>query len=595
MKKKQLISLFLVALMLVSMLAGCGQKETKESKETASQSTETSKTEEASQSTEQEVPKEPPTKLTFGSSYTMQTDPVPWYETPIVKKILEEANVEIEYVQYDTEQFKLLLASGDLPDVVFTTAKRTDDIIAGELALDMGPLLEEYAPNMLTEQYTARNALMRRMYGGDEGAFYFVGSLVNTEGTSDKLELTDGYNLRWDYYLEVGAPEITDDDSYVDVIEKMVAAHPTNEKGEKTYGMGLYDAFSNWWTRGAFTSEASTVKAGIDNTMYVADLSTDELVNGFTDTDRAAFWIDMRFYNKLWNKGLLDPDSFTMTADQYAARLEGGRYVAAISKDTTLYKAEQAKNPDTLAGIVNIPTEAAVINSGSKSLLGNFPYYCMFISAKTEKKEAAMRLLNVLHDPDIQRMVWSGMEGETWNYVNGVPTFTDEMIEMVASSDTKLLEYGVMKKNAPLAILQNSSLHPDGYPVYLAMVDDVKASTLNTLQKSVADHYGVEYPLQAAEKLVAEGKTIDKRDNYSTLISGILIDPSTDMDRIGQKCKDILYKAVPELVMAASEAEFKEVQTRVLKEIADTGEAEVWAWYLEQWKVAKKEIQALIN
>lgn len=589
MKQKKLISLILATLMIISTLAGCAQSE-KVSEE--SSSTSTSQSTEASQST---VVEEEPTVITFGSTYALQSEPIPWYETTIFKKILEEANVEIEYVEYDAEQFKLALASDTLPDVMFLTKGDVVGIVSAGKALDMWPLLEEYAPNMLLDYYTERNDMMRQMYGGDNNGLYYVAPRINPAGEATTVEYSDGYNVRWDYYLEIGAPEITDDDSYIDAIEKMVAAHPKTESGEKVYGMTVWDNFNYWYMRGAYSKEASTANGSVSGTQYVADLVTNELINGYTNVDRGAFWIDMKFYNKLWNKDLLDPDSFTMTAEEFTARLTSGRYVASVYNDKNLYNNAKKDDPDTLAGYVNIPSENVVLNSGSKRPTGMFPDYTLFISSESENWEAVLRLFNVLHDPDTQRMVWSGIEGETWNYVDGVPTLTDEAVSMMSSGDEKLYEYGILYAKTAFATLQNVVLHPDGYPVDLTMTDEAKAETLNPLLKSQAEHYGVDYPLQAGQALLEAGKTIDKSGSYASFIaSGIEARP-TDLARIAEKSNDILYRAIPELVMAASEEEFKKVQDRVLKDLADAGEGELWSWSLERWNKSLEEMRPIID
>jgi hypothetical protein len=48
-----------------------------------------------------------------------------------------------------------------------------------------------------------------------------------------------GYLLRWDYYKEIGAPAINNDDDYIAAIKAMQAKHPLSRSGKKTYDIGV--------------------------------------------------------------------------------------------------------------------------------------------------------------------------------------------------------------------------------------------------------------------------------------------------------------------------------------------------------------------
>ncbi len=572
---KTRISMILVLAMLVSALAGCGKQETKEKE---------------------------PTVITVGSTRVWQDTPVMWYETEVWKAIQEKANVKIEYIQYDKELFNLMLTSGDVPDLMYSEiSDKIDDVVKSGLALDMTPYLEEYAPNMLSGDYAQRNDLVSLFKGGEEKALYFIAPRIGVENLNGGVDSSRGYNIRWDYYEEMGAPEIKNDDDYIALLEKMQALHPTNEKGEKVYAVGNYDnpGLSNWYQRAAVLKNVRGNMFFLSPSQYMTDNVTGELFNGYTDTERGAFWVDMAFYNKLYNKGLMDPESFTQTNQEYTTKIKAGRYLASMpTRNNGLYDEMKKVDPETTAGLIRIPSENAVAFANKKNLLGDFPTAYTFVSAKTKNVEAVMRLLNVLHDEDTIRMFYSGMEGVHWNYVNGVPTYTDEMKELLKNQGgDEFKKLGVMHQNVAYSLIPvtDTFIHSDGYPVSLSESDSVRAETLSGLQQAMADYYEVSYPSQATMKLVEAGKAIDLSNDFGQLVRAAMPATTTDVNRGIEKINDVLYRAIPKLVKAKNQAEFDAVQAQVLKDLKDAGEPEVWNWVKTEHAKAFAKVQPIFE
>ena len=150
-------------------------------------------------------------------------------------------------------------------------------------------------------------------------------------------------------------------------------------------------------------------------------------------------------------------------------------------------------------------------------------------------------------------------------------------------------------KFGPFALFQNSYLHTDGYPLDLTDTTEMRAQTLNSIQQSMADYYGVSYPSLAIGAYVESGDTIDLSTNMGELVASAMSVMPTDVSRILEKCNDILYRAIPELVMASTEAEFQAVQARVLDDVAAAGEAEAWAWCSSEYNSAKEIVEPIFN
>ena len=384
MKAKRLISLALAVLMALSLMVGCQ----KSGGTTSVPSTESMAA----------VPAGDPVKITVGSTAELQTAPCKWYETDTFKEVCKRANVEIDYLFYDQDKFNMLLAGNDLPDVTFSFyPQKLTDIIDAGLALDLKPYLSTYT-NIDGEAYKQRNELISTFYGGKDKALYFLGNYVGLELKDGGVQNWRGYNARWDWYKEIGAPYIKTQEDYIAALEAMVAKHPTTADGKKVYATGVAGSgFESWYVNGCFTKPAMVNEWTFGGYLYMEAFEDGKLYNGYTDTSRSGYWSDMNFYNILYNKGLLDPDSFTMTTEQRQAKSAAGQYAAEMGwMNGDLYTAESAKDPNTLAGIISIPNEASLVFADYHQVVGYFPSNYIFVSAKSKALEGALSFINCL-------------------------------------------------------------------------------------------------------------------------------------------------------------------------------------------------------
>ena len=291
---------------------------------------------------------------------------VPEYfaETNENKLLLEQEGIQLQAVYCDTEKLGLMLSSGDLTDIVISEYAYLSNIMSNNMALNLDPILGEYIPNLASDQYKTCNDLLRlQMSGGTGNLYFFVpGQGVEYAGSNDRN--IRGYNVRWDLYKQLGMPEIKDDRDYAQVIADMAAlTGGSTADGKAIYGMGLPGAkLGEWYSRGRYIAEAGT-RPTFEGYLYEASVVDGTLIDGYTDLERSAFWVDMRFYNDLWNRDLLDPDCFTMTSSELTEKVKAGQYVASRTRDNNLYNVNVLEDTNTLEGYVMIPSKGAVIHA----------------------------------------------------------------------------------------------------------------------------------------------------------------------------------------------------------------------------------------
>ena len=537
---------------------------------------------------------EEPIVVTMAFTGTEPSDA--WKESNELKLLEEELNIRLDYSFYDDDKFALLLASGNMPDIIMPRQKHLATIIDNGLALNLDPLLETYAPNLAGPAFSASNSLSRQMLGGENHELYFLAPGLGMESALVNETTSRGYAVRWDLYKELGCPPINSDDDYIEIIRQMVELYPETEDGRKVYGMGLYDDLAAWYSRAAWVRDGGALCIWtVTNYQYMATLEDTTLINGYMNTERSAFWTDMKFYNKLYNAGLLDPDSFIMTVDEYNAKMAGGEYVAATTASGTLYNEKRKEDPNTLTGFIVVPSENAVVGARKLQACGGMPTDTIFISKSSPNWEAALKVLNFFADDKIVRMVYCGIQGEDWDYdENGVPYITEQAIQDRETygfgTDEYVKETGIYGQLYNFTFFQGTAISEDGYVYNLAQMPAERVRTLDPMRKDMAATYGVSRPSEALMNLVYEGKTIDNLNDYAQLVALGITDIPLDIQRIMNNLNDILYNAVPSLVMAETQEEYDAIQAQVLAELANAYEAVAWEWYSTRFDASKEMV-----
>ena len=491
--------------------------------------------------------------------------------------------VDIQYEYMSEEEYAAGLASGDLPDLVATN-RNLSTILENGVALDADPYLEKYCPN-------------------NEGdGFYFFPAKIGYNGVGFSNETSArGYIVRWDYYKELGYPPINNEDDYLNVLKQMHANHPYTEEGDPTYLYGS-DNFSGYET--AFRSELNLDYWAPYK--YQNNIFTNEVYDGYTDPTHSMWWACLEWQNKVYRAGKedgsFDMELFTQTLEQFEAKCDRGQYLGRHSLYRNLYNISVQKDPDTLTGYATVPTAATNYYTNVYQLMGNGPGYMWFISANSQHKEEALRLINYMCNPDFVRELTLGRRGETWDYdADGVPRMNEYGQEQLdaykagsKSPDNYFVKWGsfdVMPSNWP--VLRDNTMHPDGYMIDFATINrEYVASTVtNNIYKDICEHYGGELPTDAFYK--AGG--LDFRNDCGEAISSCLSSLNREQLKVLANADELMEAVLVDLVLAETDEEWKAIQDRTIQKIIDLGEPEVFKVYQKKWDDAADVIVPLVR
>lgn len=603
--RKKVVSIMLAAAMLTAMVTGCGSdggdsgsQDSASGGSAAEESDSAEKTDEAddgagdSQAADDggaadagDVP-----TITYAHTGKASADMDVW-PPDFIKQMEDDLGVKIELIQITDEQFDLALASGDATfDIVNCTKYKEPQVLNKGMAVCLDDYLD-IAPNIA--KFEDRNNLVREFLSNGDGKLYFTRCQAGPEFPGS--ELWSGYVVRWDWYKELGCPPINSDEDYLNVLKQMVEAHPTNDNGGTTYGLGQYVGTGLWsW------NVVKTYQLGYSEN-YVpglqVNLATGDVYNAYTD-DEASFWQAMEFFNKAWNMGLCDPDFFIMKSDDLSAKVVQGTYAGALRTwDVGDYYSQEVKNdPNTLKGYVSIfPENGGMSANYASNPIAGWENNSIFIYSGCKNIEKAVQVLDYMHDEDNLRTYYSGFEGVHWEYgADGVPVLTDAGKELFANGGDAMAQAGVAGSSTGgwlnyWCATSGAVMHSDGSMLNLAYSPEALAETLNPLQKDYSEQYNVSYPAQVHQNQVAEGiakdRSMDTKDLYM-----VLTQVPEDMGTKKTQIEGLLEGYIPDLVMAASQEEYEQVKAQVIEECKSLGSDDLFAWSKEAYDNAYKAL-----
>ncbi|HEX3046535.1 MAG TPA: extracellular solute-binding protein, partial [Bacillota bacterium] len=337
-----------------------------------------------------------------------------------------------------TEAFNLMIASGDLPDIIeykwFDVPGGPNNAINNGYILRLNPLIDKYAPNL--KKYLKEQPEYDRMVKTDEGNYYvfpFIRgdqTLLSTSGPIIRKDWLDTFGLK--------VPETME--------EWYTALKVFKEKKNCPAPLTLPREVVPAGYQGAYPY-INQVFAGAFNNTNEFYVENGKVKYGGIDPQRKLFLAEMR---KWYQEGLLDPNFATTdrkTVDDnmlsgksgacYGSGGSGlGRYMQAMAgKEPKSFSLVAAPIPGpkkgvmSRFGIVSLPYGRA--NNGSAA-----------ISATCKDPEAAVRLLDYAYSDAGNLLYNFGIEGISYTMKGGYPTYT----ELILHNPAKLPNTTIMSK-----------------------------------------------------------------------------------------------------------------------------------------------------
>lgn len=336
------------------------------------------------------------------------------WSADILKK---KFNVELNIIPEGDGVFETRMTSGNLGDIVVWSADNDKYPLAVKNNLLFGweddNVLDEYGPYIkknMPDALKKNKELTKTITNGASDKLYGFGANVALN-SKDHESFFYTWDTRWDLYKKLGYPKVKNLQDYHKMLKNMQKLCPSDDSGNKVYAVSLWPDWDD--------AMVMYVKA-----MATAYYGYDELALGLYDPTNGKYhdaleengpYLEMlKWFNDLYQDGLIDPDSMTQTYDEMIAKVQnGGTLFSIFNYSGSLgYNTKEHTSAGKLMYCMK-PEDASPIVYGMNTQGGDRVWS---IGAKTEYPEKCMEIINYLSTPEGRMTMEYGPKGYTWDY-----------------------------------------------------------------------------------------------------------------------------------------------------------------------------------
>ncbi len=521
-------------LLLLSSVSGCGKNNTGQRRQT---------TDTASDS-----------PITFSFFDIDQNQNYENMQSVVGRRITKLTGVTLKYefpVGDAAQKISLMAASGDYPDLIFAGQNVGTLVSAGAL-LDLTDLIEQYGPN-IKKMYG--KYLIRNRYSKEDKSIYFLGSdPVNEE----KMFPMTGFELQHAVVKELGFPKMRTIYDLENAVRNYVRKHPTID-GQKTIGMSLVP--EDWRFSVSITDPSNLATGHPDDGEFCIDPKTYEAkLHYFKEGNKAYF----KWLNKMYNEGLLDPESFVQKYDQYQAKIASGRVLALSDQYWSFELPEKALRdlgkPERTYGMYPLTISentkhADFQKSGFSGGIG------ISISKDCKDPVRAIKFLDWMCTDEAQVLINWGIEGIHYKVKNGKRIIPHSEWRKRNTDPNYFKNTGIDVYVYPFPRHGDGALDPTGN-TYTTITENTLTEKYSDIEKEVLKHYGAKtwkdlYP-KASEFM-------EKPWGAAWQIN---VPQYSELNLINQKLRDIIRSKIPVIVTSPA-YNFESEYSSFLKQLED--------------------------
>jgi putative aldouronate transport system substrate-binding protein len=529
--KKTRIATGMIALSLATaLLAGCGSGKGEEASQTGGQPSKNAG----------QAPAEPIAITFFDQN---RGDP---FDDPVAQEIMKRTGVKVE-IQQPTgnpqEKLSLMLASGDMPDVILMT--RSGDIINKYIAagaiIPLNDLIDKYGPDVKA-QYG--DILAKTRY--TDGKNYYLSNWYGMDPTP-----VFGMNIRKDLLKELapdkvegGKPFTTDE--FEQLLKDFKSKYPTID-GKPSIPMtftaentgALFGTFKGMWGMKTYYEDGGSLKFDVKDPKY----------------------LEMLLYmNKLYREGLIESDWPVNKNQTWEQKLSNGIVFATpgaywdVGNANNALKKSGGEEKEMYAYKVVAPgIDPSKTTFGPRNPLG---WDGIAISKNNKHPVETMKFINFLSSEEGQYLLMWGLEGQSWDMKDGKHTPRPDVLQQLKEDWAGTTKKMGMSKWTWFVKNGNGT---DGTPLGIGAYNrgEIDEMAIKNLSDSVWD-------TSPYDNLGPEGGTPESL-SY-------------------QKVQDIMKQSLTKIVIAGSEAEAKAAYDDMLAQMKAAGDEKLEAIITDNYK-----------
>lgn len=352
----------------------------------------------------------------------------------------DKFGVELNIIPDGDSVFETRMESGNLGDIVVWGHDSDQYPLAVKNGLlfdwESDELLDTYGKDikkMMPDALAKNKKLTSTITDGKSDALYGFGNNVALS-SKEHQSFFYTWDTRWDLYKQLGYPEVKDMKDMHKLLKDMQKLCSKDDAGNPVYAVSLWPDWDDAMVM--YVKATATAYYGYDELgIGLYDPATGKYHDAL---EKDGPYLEMlKWYNDLYQDGLIDPDSMSQTFDQMAEKVQNGgvlfsifNYSGSLSYNTKDHTA-QGKLMYCMK-----PEEASPIVYGMNTQGGESVWS---IGSKSEYPEKCMELINYFSTPEGRMTMQYGPQGYTWDYdEDGNTVFTEHGKKCIADQNTTM-------------------------------------------------------------------------------------------------------------------------------------------------------------
>ena len=417
MKSKKLSVINLISMFLAgAILSGCGEM-TGGNSDPVSQV----QVQETEPSSEQQV--------TFDWYINYSWFNTEWGKNAVSKAITEKTGVNVNFITpqgNEEEKLNALIASKSLPDLITLGwwEPQVNEIIQQDMVYALNELADKYDPYF----WSVCDDQAVSWYTQADGNIYgYPCSSVTPDDVknNDNIGSNQTFLVRKDIYEAIGSPDMTTVEGFEEAVKKAAQMFPIVD-GKPIIPIGAH-----------FFDDTGNVSFDqyMQNFLAVPYEKDGKLYDRDTDPDYIEW---LRMFNRLSREGYLSTDVFIDQRIQMEEKIAEGRYFCMIYQYTDMsaqQKALYSKNPDSIYIAVDGPKNSR----GDDHVLPTNTvcgWTITMVSKNCKNPDRAIQFIDYMISEEGQKMVYLGIEGLTYDVIDGREVVKPEVMELLNTDRT---------------------------------------------------------------------------------------------------------------------------------------------------------------
>lgn len=419
--RKKMISILLAAAMTGTLLMGCGgsagAENTAAENKPASEAAEETGEKAAGESEGAAVSEDVTTLSVYIDASWWPTDK---WEGIIPEEITKRTGVALDVtIATDDSQLGLMIASNELPDLVFTD-KEIYRLSNSDFCYPLEELIEQYCPENADVFDDTRKAIGESL--GTDGKYYTILDVFNTSEEWKDSGVSSGQCVmvyRQDIYEAMGSPKLENMDDLMNVLKMCKEQYPDL----------IPLQLGGVWK----LQSVATMLGAVPTSNY--GYNTDGSVVFYSSHDK--YYDFLKYANEMARNGLI-------TAEAYASDNETDNY-QPLYNGNVFMMSMYLKGDDlgTQMSRMNVENpDLRVLPSLGEDPVSTGKGWCgLYITKNCSDPEAAIKFLTYMYSDEGSSLSKFGREGIEWNMEDGQIVFSEEFLEGIQNDDIRIATY----------------------------------------------------------------------------------------------------------------------------------------------------------